>query len=69
VIALHVIDDSFVQPRPGTSAGDHLVSSLVPMGVLGLVGLAYPRLRGGGRAATALVVGFFGIAFGVEGAY
>jgi hypothetical protein len=38
------------------------------MGVLGLVGLAYPRLRGGGRAATALVVGFFGIAFGVEGA-
>jgi hypothetical protein len=27
-IALHVVDDSFVQPQPGTSAGDHLVSGL-----------------------------------------
>ena len=25
VIALHVIDDSFLQPQPGTSAADHLV--------------------------------------------
>ena len=23
VLALHVIDDSFLQPQPGTSAGDH----------------------------------------------
>jgi hypothetical protein len=69
VIALHVVDDSFLQPQPGTSAGDHLVSGLVPLGVLGLAALAYPRLRAGGRAAIALVVGFFGIAFGVEGAY
>jgi hypothetical protein len=23
LIAVHVIDDSFVQPQPGTSAGDH----------------------------------------------
>ena len=30
VIAIHVIDDNFVQPQPGTSAGDHLVSGLVP---------------------------------------
>ena len=33
VIALHVIDDSFLQPQPGTSAGDHLVSGLVPLTV------------------------------------
>lgn len=26
VAALHVADDSFLQPQPGTSAGDHLVS-------------------------------------------
>ena len=31
VIALHVVDDSFVQPQPGTSATDHLVSGLVPL--------------------------------------
>jgi DNA mismatch repair protein MutL len=34
VIALHVLDDSFLQPSPGTSAGDHLVSGLVPLAVL-----------------------------------
>ena len=29
VIALHVADDSFIQPQPGTSAADHLVSGRV----------------------------------------
>jgi hypothetical protein len=54
---------------PGTSAGDHLVSGFVPLGVLGLAVVTYARLRAGGRAAVALVVGFFGIVFGVEAAY
>jgi fermentation-respiration switch protein FrsA (DUF1100 family) len=66
VIALHVVDDSFVQPQPGTSAGDHLVSGLVPLAVLGLAAAAYPRVRGGARAAIALLVGVFGIAAGIE---
>src|SRR5947209_5959216 len=26
VIALHVVDDNFLQPQPGVAAGDHLVS-------------------------------------------
>ena len=66
LIALHVIDDSFLQPNPGTSAGDHLVSGFVPLAVLALAALAYPRARGGGRAAIALLVGFFGIVAGIE---
>ena len=32
VAALHVVDDNFLQPQPGTSATDHLVSGLVPLG-------------------------------------
>ena len=52
LIALHVIDDSFVQPQPGTSAADHLVSGLVPLALLALAAWAYPRLRGGRRGAT-----------------
>jgi hypothetical protein len=28
VIAVHVLDDNFVQPEPGTSAAGHLVSGL-----------------------------------------
>jgi len=69
VIALHVVDDSFLQPQPGTSAWDHLVSGLVPLAVLALAAVVFPRLRGGRRAAITLFVGFFGIAFGIEGAY
>ena len=38
LVALHVVDDNFLQPQPGTSAGDHLVSGLVPLGVLAAVG-------------------------------
>lgn len=68
-IALRVADDSFFQPEPGTSATDHLASGLVPVAVLVAVGCAYPRWRPGARGAVALVLGAFGIATGIEGAY
>jgi uncharacterized protein len=66
VIALHVLDDSFVQPPPGTSAADHLASGLVPLAGLALAAWALPRLRGGRRGALELVLGVFGIVAGVE---
>jgi hypothetical protein len=69
VIALHVVDDSFLQPQPGTSAGDHLVSGLVPLAVLALAAALYPRAPGGARAALALLVGFGGIVAGIEAVY
>jgi fermentation-respiration switch protein FrsA (DUF1100 family) len=65
VVALHVVDDSFLQPSPGTSAGDHLVSGLVPVGLLVLAAVGYPRLRAGARAALALSVGAVAVAGGV----
>ena len=69
VVALHVVDDSFLQPQPGTSAGDHLVSGLIPLAVLALAAWAYPRLRAGFRAAIALTLGILGIVAGVEAVY
>ncbi len=66
LIALHVLDDSFVQPQPGTSPGDHLAGGLVPLALLGLAAWAYPRLRGGRRGALALFLGPLGIAAGIE---
>ena len=66
VVSLHVVDDNFLQPNPGTSAGDHLVSGLVPLGLLVVAGIAYPRLRAGARATIALLGGFFGILGGTE---
>jgi MYXO-CTERM domain-containing protein len=66
VIAVHVVDDNYVQPPPGTSAGDHLVSGLVPLALLGLAAWAYPRLRGLWRGALALTLGVLGIAAAIE---
>jgi hypothetical protein len=69
LVALHIADDNFLQPQPGTSAGDHLVSGLVPLAVLVLVAWFYPRLRAGLRATLALFLGGFGIVSGVEAGY
>jgi uncharacterized protein len=66
VIALHVVDDNFLQPNPGTSAADHLVGGLLPLALLIGTGLLYPRLRAGARAAIALFAGFFGVLSGTE---
>ncbi len=69
VIALHVVDDNYLQPEAGTSAGDHVVSGLVPLAVLGLAAWAYPRLRGLWRGALAIALGVLGIAVGIEAAH
>jgi hypothetical protein len=69
LIALHVVDDNFLQPQPGTSAGDHLVSGLAPLAVLLLVAWFYPRLRAGLRAMLALFLGGFGVVSGIEAGY
>jgi hypothetical protein len=69
VLALHLLDDNFVQPQPGTAAGDHLASGLVPLALLGLAAWAYPRLRGGWQGALGLALGVLGIVAGVPGFY
>lgn len=66
VIGLHVADDNFIQPQPGTSAADHLVSGLVPLALLGLAAAAFPRLRSGAQAVLTLVLGLIGVGFGSE---
>jgi hypothetical protein len=51
VIAVHVLDDNFIQPQPGTSAADHLVSGLFLTTVLLGFAAGYPKLRAGLRAS------------------
>ena len=69
LLAVHVLDDRFVQPQPGTSAGDHLVSGLVPLALLGLAAWAFPRLRAGARGSLALVLVLPAILSGSEALY
>ena len=67
--ALPIVDDNFVHPEPGTSAGDHLLSGLVPLAVLAAVALLYPRLRAGVRAATSMTLGAIVFVVGIPGVY
>ena len=64
VVALHALVDSFVAPEPGTSPRDHLLRGLASLGLLIALLVIYPRLRAGGRAALAVVLG----ALSLEGA-
>ena len=66
IVALHIADDNFFQPQPGTAATDHLASGVIPLALLGLAAWAYPRLPGAGRGALALVAGMLSIAAGSE---
>jgi uncharacterized protein len=69
LIALHIVDDNFLQPQPGTSAGDHLVSGLVPLALIAALGVGYVRWRPGVRAVIAGLLGIFGITVGTEAVY
>ena len=65
-VALHAVDDAWLQPNPGTSAADHLFGGLVPLVLLSVAAVLYPWLRAGSRAVVALLAGFFGVLSGVE---
>ena len=65
IAALHVVDDNFLQPQPGTSAGDHLVGGLVQTALFVLAAWAYPRLRPGARATLAIGFGIFTVVMGI----
>ena len=69
LIALHIVDDNFLQPQPGTSAADHLVSGLVPLALIVLLGWGYLHWRPGVRAVVATLLGVLGITVGTEAIY
>jgi uncharacterized protein len=69
IVALHVADDNFFQPQPGTAATDHLASGLIPLALLALAAWVYPRLSGARRGALSLVTGALSIAAGSEAFY
>ncbi|HEX7189666.1 MAG TPA: alpha/beta fold hydrolase [Actinomycetes bacterium] len=68
VLAVHVVDDSFVQPASGTTAAGHLVSGLLPLLLLVLAAWGYPRRRPGLRALVAIALGGIGLVAGASGA-
>ena len=57
VVALHAAVDAFLASEPGTGPGDHLGRGLASLALLALAVGLYPRLRRGGQAALAAVLG------------
>jgi dienelactone hydrolase len=68
-VALHVLDDNFLQPNPGMSAADHLAGGLFQLTLVVAAIAFYPRLRAGARATVAILGGWFGILVGTEAVY
>ena len=69
-VMLHIADDNFFQPNAGVAPSDHLVSGLVPLGLLAAGAALYPQVRAGARAVIALLIGLLGIMVGlIEAGY
>ena len=68
-VALHTIDDAFLQPNPGTSPADHLAGGLIPTAALLGTAWFYPQLRAGLRATLSFVFAFFAFISSIEGFY
>jgi dienelactone hydrolase len=64
-IGLYVLDDSFLQPEPGTSAGDHVASGTIPILVLFVAALVYPRVCAGARGVLAICLGGTALGAGI----
>ncbi|HWM13801.1 MAG TPA: CocE/NonD family hydrolase [Gaiellaceae bacterium] len=65
VAALHVVDDNFIQPQPGTSAADHLAGGLAQTAFFLLAAWFYPRFRPGLRGTLAIFAGLFTVVMGI----
>ena len=64
VAALHLVDENFLQPQTGTSAGDHLWGGLVQVAFFVLLAWGYPRLHAGVRGTLAIYTGLFVVVMG-----
>jgi hypothetical protein len=69
LIALHVADDSFVQPESGTGPVDHLASGLIPLMLLVIALVRFPRMGAGRQAIAAFAIGLLGVVGATEGVY
>ena len=66
VVALAVLDDAYIQREAGVTAGDHIVSGLVPLALLGLLIAVAGRLPSLLRGWLTVFVGALAIVGGIS---
>jgi fermentation-respiration switch protein FrsA (DUF1100 family) len=64
-IVAYRLDDAFLQMNPGTSAGDHLGSGLLPATILLAALLAWPIMATSIRALVSLLIGMLALTTGI----
>ena len=64
VVALAVVDDAYIDPEPGVTAGDHIVSGLVPLTLIALLIGSASRLPNLLRGWLAIFAGALSIVGG-----
>jgi dienelactone hydrolase len=65
VLALHLVDDGFVNHEPGTNAGDHVRTTLIPLLLIGVAALVHRRALLSVRASIAFGLGVVTLIIGV----
>lgn len=55
--------------RVGHGAMDHAASGLVPLASLAAMAFVFHRVRDGGRACIAIMLGLFGLTLAIEAVY
>ncbi len=63
--ATAIVVRGVIAPEPGTSAGDHLTSVLVPIGVAAMIVWGHPRLRPAARGWLAVACGALALTAGI----
>ena len=63
--ALHVLDDATLHREPGTALADHVTGPGALLAVLAGSALLFPRLRAGGQAVLAPLLGALSLTLGV----
>ena len=66
MVALAVVDDAYVHPEAGVTAGDHIVSGLAPLALLGLLIAIAGRLPSLLRGWLAVFAGALAIVGGIS---
>jgi pimeloyl-ACP methyl ester carboxylesterase len=61
LLAIHTLDDAFVQPEAGSAASDNLLTGLAGVAIVMAMALSYSRLRTGWRAAAAFFTGTYAL--------
>jgi uncharacterized protein len=69
LVALRIVDDTFLQPAAGTEATDHLASGLIPLAVLVAGALAFRRSGAVARGFVAILTGIAGLVTGADAFY